>query len=394
VAKQTDFIKRWLGHIEALSVGIGPRGSTTEGERRGSEYCEMVLGDLGLDPAMEPFLSARSIFLPHLLAAAAMLLSFVLYPLAGRWTAAAAAILAGVALASDLMELGFRDNFLRLIMPKAFSQNVVARVPPSGEARQDIILIGHVDTQRTPLVFRSDRWVGVYKAFTTIAFLAFLAQVILYVLGAVFQWPWTWLASIPSAACAVLLAAMCIEADGTEFTAGANDNASGAGLVLALAERLSAAPLAHSRVWLACTGCEEVQHYGAIDFFRRHKSEMRRPVAIAFELLGCAGPAWLTREGIVVPFRSSAELVTAAEKLALQHPEWGAYATQISGGNTEMTDALRVGIPAITLMGQTRAGVAPYWHMAGDTFDKMDAGVMRRAWAFVWGYLEALDGAA
>lgn len=54
--------------------------------------------------------------------------------------------------------------------------------------------------------------------------------------------------------------ALCIEADRTPFTAGANDNASAVGLVLTLAEALVKQPLQHTRVWLACTGCEEVQH--------------------------------------------------------------------------------------------------------------------------------------
>ena len=44
------------------------------------------------------------------------------------------------------------------------------------------------------------------------------------------------------------------------------------GLVLALAEALVKQPLRRTRVWLVCTGCEEVRHYGAIDFFRRHRA--------------------------------------------------------------------------------------------------------------------------
>ncbi len=44
-----------------------------------------------------------------------------------------------------------------------------------------------------------------------------------------------------------------MDTDSTPFDAGANDNASGAGLVLALAEQLRATPLAHTRVWLVCS---------------------------------------------------------------------------------------------------------------------------------------------
>lgn len=384
-------VARWLEHIRILAEVIGPRGSTTEGERRGSAYCQDVLTQLGLNPQVEPFRSARSIYHPHLVAALVMLAAWLLYPLGGRATAVIAALLSLTALASDLLELSFRDNLLRRLIPKGPSQNVVACIPPREEHRQDLILIGHVDSHRTPIIFRSPRWVAAYTLFTTVAFVAFLGQTLLFLLGTVTRWPWVWPASAPGALCAVLLIALCLHADRTPFSPGANDNASGAGLVLALAEELRASPLRHTRVWAVCTGCEEVQHYGAADFFARHRSEFRHPVALVFEMLGCDGPAWLVREGIVVPFRAAPRLVALAEDLARAHPEWEAFPARISGGNTEMADALRVGIPAITLTGMGRRGEKPYWHHPADTYDKMDPAVMERAWAFAWAFVQALD---
>jgi hypothetical protein len=388
------YTESWLRHVRCLSVEIGPRGSTTEGERRGSEYCQSTLNQAGLTARMEAFTSARSIYLPHLLAAVMMLVAFVVYPLAGRVSAVLAAVLVVVSLSSELLELSFRDNLFRRLVPKAPSQNVVATVEPAGEHRQDLVLVGHVDSNRTPFVFRTPRWVSVYQTFTTVAFVLFLAQALLYILGSITQWAWIWPASIPSAVGALLLAAMCLQADRTPFSAGANDNATGAGLVLAMAGHLQAEPLQHTRVWLVCTGCEEVQHYGAIDFFRRHRADLQNPVAVVLESLGCAGPAWLTQEGIVVPFHADKDLVALAERLSADHPEWGAYPTRIQGGNTEMADALRAGIPAITFMGMGPRGELPYWHQVGDTFDKMDPEVMERAYAFIWAFTQALDAGA
>lgn len=390
---QEGILRRWLEHVRVLTEDIGPRGPTTEGERRAAEYCEKELRDTGLAPEIESFRSARSIFLPHLIASLAMLIAFAFYPLAGRISAGLAAILSLVALASDLLELSFRDNLLRWIVPKGPSQNVVTRIPPSQEHRRDLVLIGHLDSQRTPIIFSTPRWVAAYQSFTTIAFVLFVVQVLLYSLGALTQWDWIWLASIPSAVAAILLAAMCIQADLTPFTVGANDNATAVGLLLALAERYQARPLKNTRLWLVCTGCEEVQHYGAIDFFKRHMREFHHPVAIALEMLGCAGPAWLTSEGIIIPFKSDANLVAQAEKLAADHPEWKAHAAQIKGGNTEMADALRVGIPTITIIGMGTKGEMAYWHQVEDTFDKIDTEVMGRALAFILAYLQELDEA-
>ena len=384
-------VSDWLSHIRALAVDIGPRGSTREGERKGAVYAQAQFEKFGLKPIWESFKSARSFFQPHLVGSLLMLLAFAIFPLAGRTTALIAALLSILVLVSELQELGFQDNFYRRILPKGESQNVHAVVQPAGEHRQDLVLVGHLDSQRTPLIFRTPGWVKTYDRFTTVLFITFILQVVLYSLAIFFPWTWIWYATIPTAICAVLLAALCVQADSTPFTAGANDNATAAGLVLTLAEHFTKNPLQHTRVLAVCTGCEEVQHYGMIDWYKRHQAELKNPRAVVFEMLGCAGPAWLTKEGIIVPFKADAEMVALIERLAREHPEWGAYETKVSGGNTEMADAVRAKVPAITFFGMTREGVAPYWHQVEDTFDKMDPGVMEKTWNLVNAFIKELD---
>ena len=320
-----------------------------------------------------------------------MLAAFVIYPLAGRTSTIVAAIIAVVALVSELMELSQTNNLLRLIVPKGDSQNVYAILEPEEEHRQDLLLIGHVDSQRTPIFFKTQGWLSAYQNFTTLAFIGLGGMTLLFVLGVFTQWTWIWPVSAAGALCALILAAIMIQADLTPFTHGANDNATAAGLVLTLAEHLQAEPLRHTRVWLVNSGCEESQHYGAIDFLDRHLGEFVKPTALVFEMLGCAGPAWLVREGIVLPFKSTPALVELAEQVSADHPELDGYPVQISGGNTEMTDALRRGIPAITLFGMTRDKIPPYWHQVGDTVDKIDPDVLARNYAFTWYYMWALD---
>jgi hypothetical protein len=155
-----------LGWIYSpLAVGIGPRGSTTEGERRGSEYCRSALAQLDLDPHVEPFISARSIFTPQLYTSLAMVAAFAIYPLAGRISAAIAALITVASLTSQILELSFRDHPLRRLIPKGPSQNVVATLSPSGAHRQDLILVGHVDTNRTPFIFSTSAWVDFFRIF-------------------------------------------------------------------------------------------------------------------------------------------------------------------------------------------------------------------------------------
>jgi len=385
-------VDRILSHIRALAVDIGPRGSTTQGERKGAEYCQTAFQRAGLSPVWESYASAKSIFFPHVLASVGYLLSFAIYPLAGRLSAVVAFLLTLATLVSELLELGFVDNPLRWLTPKGESQNVHAVIPPAGEHRRDLVLIGHIDTQRTPIFFRTPRWVEVYKGFTTVAFVLFAFQCLAYGLGAVFQWSWIWPATLPSLACALVLMVFFLQADLTPFTAGANDNASAVGMVLSLAEALAQEPLAHTRVYAVCTGCEEVQHYGAINFFKRYRAEMKRPSALVFELLGCAGPGYLNTEGIIIPFHSDPDLRARCERLSQKNPEWGAYPVSISGGNSELADCVRAKVPAITLFGLTRTGVAPYWHQVEDTAEKMDALVLTHATALVWALIAEIDG--
>lgn len=384
-------ISRWLSHIKALAVGIGPRGSTTLEERQGAEYAKTQFERIGLPPFWQEFQSAKSIFLPHIIGSFLMIFSFILYPLGGRLTAAIAALISILVIVSEIQELGFQNNLLRMLVPKGTSQNVHAVIPPSDDHQQDLILVGHLDTQRTPLFFGTHKYVKIYDTFTTIIFVTFLIQTVLYSLSIFFSWPWVWYASFPTAICAILMITFFIEAEFSPFTPGANDNASAVGMVLTLAEELNKNPLKHTRVFAVCTGCEETQHYGMIAWYQRHLKTLKNPKAIVFELLGAAGPGYLTKEGIIVPFKADANLLSMVDSISKENPEWGAYPVEISGGNSEMADAIRNKIPAISLFGLTKDGEAPYWHQMEDTYDKMNPQVMENVWSLTDVLMKRID---
>ena len=149
-----SYLDRWLAHVRYLAETIGPRGATTEQERLGAAYCRQTLSGLGLPARLETFAGAWSIFRPHVFFALAMLAAFALYPLAGRTSAVGAAGLAAVALASELLELSFVNNPLRWLAGKRPSQNAIATLAPAGAHRRDLVLVGHVDSQRTPSALR------------------------------------------------------------------------------------------------------------------------------------------------------------------------------------------------------------------------------------------------
>ncbi len=394
-------LETWRGHIRVLAEEIGPRGSTREGEHRAASYCAEVLSSLELAPRVETFQSAVTIYGLHLAVAGGMLLSYLVYPLGGRIGAAVALALALVAVGSQSLELLFLDNPIRRLLPRAPSQNIVATILPSGEHRQDLILMGHLDTNHAALIFRSTGWINFWRVAATTIYFNFVALVVLYAVGLATQSPliWPWL-TFPGAICALVLGGLMLEGELAPFSHGANDNATAAGLVLALGERLRAEPLTHTRVWLVCTGCEEVKHYGAQDFYRRHRAELVKPRALVLEMLGRDGPGYLVRESTINLFttRASPEMIALAEAVAQQHPELAAHPTQVGGGHTEMVDAIRAGVPAITVIGIDEGGTrfaydgpALYWHHKDDVFANLIPQVLDRNYAFVWALVEAIE---
>lgn len=395
----SEAVARWLTHITALAGGIGARPPGRPAEARARDYCRRALETAGYRPVEETFATSGSVFLPHLPAALGFLAAFVIYPLALPGSGHLAAGIVWFALYCEVMELTLRSNPFHVLLPRRSSGNVYAVAEPAravGSAGgagpgRDIVVIGHLDTQRTPIIFSSPRWMAVYRLYSTLAFAAFALQAVLYLFGPFFRWTWVWPVTASSAVAAVLLIFLCLQAESTPFTAGANDNATAAALVLTLAEDLARAPLEHCRVWLVCTGSEEALHEGAKTFFFRRAGELRRPAAVALEMLGCAGPAWVVREGFVLPLHSTPELRRTAERVAAAHPELGAYPGVLSGGVTEMSDAILAGVPAITIMGLTPEGRGPFWHLPTDTVEQMDPAALERNYRFTRAFLAELD---
>lgn len=384
-----------MDHVRYLAETIGPRGSTTPREAEAARYAARVLEDLGLRPVTEPFTSARSAWYPYVLFTGFTLVGEVLFWTAGRAGAIAAAVLTAVGLASALLELAFRPNPLRWILPKGRSQNVWARIPPTGEIRQQVVLMGHLDTHRTPLVFSTDRWVRLFSRLVPIGLASTVLLLVLFGIGiAVPDWGWVLrLCTLPLALILLGIFLLTLQADLTPYTVGANDNATGAAVVLSLAERLREEPLAHTAVWVVLSGCEEVGCYGAEDFARRYRAELGRAIWITLDSVGGekASPAYLTHETFLLTSPSDPELVTLAERIAARHPEWDAHSFHFRGAYTEGAVGAKYGFRVLTFTGHRRDGVLPEWHRPTDTLEHVDPVVVERTEAFVWELLREVD---
>jgi len=393
---------RALEHVRHLSLDIGPRGSTTPAETEAAAYAWGVLDRLELTPQMQRFKSAISAWRPFALAATLSLLAVALYPLAGRVTAGLAGAIAAVALVSSFLELNFWPNPLRWLLPKRVSQNVWAVLPASRAARsadlrpqaaQRVVVVGHLDSHRTPFIFGSTTRLKLFGVLVGVGFASFAALTVLYLVGAVIQEDILYLISLAPAFILVILLVMTIQADMTPYTHGANDNATGAAVVLALAERLKDEPLANTEVWALNSGCEEVGLYGAAAFVREHREKLADAYFIPLDSVGGpgSGPCFITREGMVKPHRSDPGLLALCREIAAQRPELGAYPGVMRLGYTEGAIGVKNGLRTLTFVNLTPAGELPHWHRPTDVYENVDPDVLSRTSEFLWELLQRID---
>ncbi len=382
-----------IDHVRYLAEIIGPRGSTTPQEAEAARYAAQVLRDVGLGPATESFTSARSAWYPYALSAGLLLVGEFLFWIGGRWGATAALALALLAVVSLLLELSFRPSPLRWLLPKGPSQNVWARLEPEGEAREKVVLLGHLDTHRTPLLNSSDGWLKLYASLIPLGLVSVVLLTILFAIGiAAGGWLWRFL-SLPFGLITLGVFLLTLQADFSPYTRGANDNATGAAVVLSVAERLKQEPLTHTTVWAVLSGCEEVGCYGADAFARAHIAELGRAVWIALETVGGTGarPAYLTHETLLLTTRSDPDLLALADRVASRNPELDAHRFAFFGAYTEGAIGARHGFRVLTLLGHRRDGMLPEWHRPTDVMENVESEAVDRTETFLWELLQEID---
>jgi hypothetical protein len=382
-----------MTHLKYLAVTIGPRGSTTPQERQAAEYVRQHFEMLGLQPHWEKFISPRTGWRPFSVAAIFGLGSVLLFWFGGQIGALVAGVVMAITSASVFLEMYFQPNPLGMLMPKGPSQNVWASIPAKDKAKRRVLIVGHIDTQRTPWAFSSAGRLAFFQLMTTLGVAAFFLAVLLYLssifidVGAI---RWLVLILVPIY---LIVLALTWQPDTTPYTHGANDNGSGASIVLSLSERLARSPLTNIEVWALCPGCEEVGSYGVRAFVKQHRAELPGLVAINIDNVGGkgAGVCYTSVEGMVFPYKSAPELFGLAETIKAERPDFNAYVKPFTTMHTDATCLMVYKVPSLSFVGLTPEGMVPDWHQVTDTFDQVDAKAVEQTEEFVLELLRRLD---
>ena len=169
-----------------------------------------------------------------------------------------------------------------------------------------------------------------------------------------------------------------------ELSPGANDDASGVGVLLALANALTREPLGDLEVWFLSTGSEEGILGGMQAFMERHGGELRgrRPLVLNLEVVGSGHLIYFEGDGFVKRYPYDGDAVALAHDVAAE-PEFATVsALKTAPFATDALVATRHGIPAITVASLNDEGYVPHYHWPSDTPEKVDLGSMEDAYRF------------
>jgi acetylornithine deacetylase/succinyl-diaminopimelate desuccinylase-like protein len=387
-----------LAHIRALSETIGGRGSCTPKERQAAEYVADQMRLLGVaDVRLERYRGAPSTYRPYVLAFAAALAGTVLvWAAPGRGTMAAAALLNGLGVWGMLAETDFSGSWVRWFLPGADSQNAVGVLPPAGEVRQRAVLSAHLDTHRTPIFYSSPTWHTLFSVLVAGVFLTVVLSAVAYGLGALFLWIWVRWIGLVAAAILIFALSLFLHADQTPFSPGANDDASGVGVILGLAERLAREPLAHTEVWLALTGCEEASAYGMVAFLNAHQASLGpEAVYLILDQVAVGRLSYVTADGLIIKRKTHPRALALARRAAVAHPDLE-VGEHVGIAYTDAAVATKRGLASLSLDSLPVAGEdeTAHWHQMSDTLDKVDPKALADAHLFTWQILKEIDQAS
>jgi hypothetical protein len=421
-------IDRAAAHIRYLSVEIGGRGSCTPNERRAAEYAAAQMGQIGVGQVrVEPFRGAPSSYRPYAAAFAAALLGTAAAWLGAPRGFAAAALLNALGAWAMLAETDLASNWTRLILPTAGSCNAVGVMPPGGLPRggplpagllQDgpddrphgevvhkVVLCAHIDSHRTPVFYSSPVWNRLFTPLIGGAWLSMVLAALVYAWGSASAWGsaaipqavaeggWVRWAGLAASALPLFALLLCLHADATPYSPGANDNASGVGVLLGAAQRLIAQPLQQTEVWLAFTGCEEVGGYGMRAFLEAHAGELgSEAVYLIADQVGIGRLTVINREGLVIKRQAHPRALELGRQVIARRPDLGAA----EGAGLAYTDALlatKGGGIAISLVANPPpgSGETSRWHQMTDTPGHIDRQALGAAHAFIWELLQVVD---
>lgn len=366
-------------HIEVLAHRIGARPAGSINERQARDYIAGVLDQLGYEIELQPIAVAPypPLSLPYFLTALALGTSGWFIPVM-PWLV--------IWLPFWMMLLPQASRFwVQRRKPTEVSENVFAYRSGNLNSIPKIILSAHIDSApalpfRNPIYLKGySQAMDIIQRITWMVAALALLQWIGIPVGGIFIIPVAILASLAGF---ILLVTQWLtirqfrKAKGANLTAiyspGANDNASGVAVLLALAEAFAQAESAQQVAFLF-TSAEESGLYGARAFCASHENWRHNTFVICLDMVGRGENLYFVqREGIFKPLYTSQ---TVNQMLLQANSQLKAIWYTLRSG--DFAAFCRAGFQATSLQNGGRGLVDWRYHSVYDTVDQIESLALR-----------------
>jgi hypothetical protein len=379
-------IQRIMEHVRVLSEDIGPRGPTTEGEERAAQYISSELKKQGIDVWIEDFYSPSTFSWYYAVPNFIIFLSFLVF----LYNSLIGILLAMIGAFFFFTEINTIETISRFF-PKKKSKNVVGKLESREPAKKKIVIVTHHDTSKPSLSFHPRNIPYFRASIVLMIFSAIFIPIALMVELFLDSGGILLLILVPFALYLFVSVLVLVHRElNYEPVPGANDNASGAGVVLALGENLSAHPLKNSEIWFLSTGCEEVGTVGMMRFLEKHGEELKDAYFINIDNVGKGDIRYTEGEGLIKAFPCSKKLIDIAQK-ASESAQVGAEGFTSTIYPTNTLPCLVRNHRAISILATDEEGLIYNWHWPTDTYDRLDGNTIDKAYKLVLEMVRILD---
>lgn len=391
---------RVVADITTLCDRHRGRLTGTDAERRAANHLAASIRASGWPVRVEPIHTHPQAGTVHMLHCLLALVGSLITPVSPP--AAFALVLA--AATGLYLDLNGRPYPLRRLLFRRASQNVVSP-PAAADERPAIVLCANYDAGRLGVI-HSETATGVWGRVAALSPVPLTPmRLVFWSIASLLPLIGARAAGVEAAALEiaqlpgtlVLLAAALLlgEAELSETTPGANDNASAAAGVVELARRLSEQPLEHCACWLVLSGGGAATHEGMHRFLAAHAGELDRARTrfIALDAIGAGEVRFEASAGWVISHPSDPRMFELCEAIAAAEPDLGARPWRNGTGTESLPPRLR-GYGAISIAARDPLERKPLAGTPLDTPDRIDPATLSRALSLAELLVRRLDDEA
>lgn len=365
--------------IKYLSQQIGPRPPLSQAVSDAHQYIESQLKTTGFEVERQGFYSTGSIITRWGPAAVMTLIGLWMTGQKRNWMRSPGLSMLSAAGWSARQARTGTLSWYETIIPQHPAQNLVVTIPPDGKVKQRVVCVAHVDTElnRPTSVETVRMWLG--DVCNTIERLPMLAMGL--PMGGAMM-----LRRLAMATTVAQLARLLIDETGTPAD-GANDNASGVAMLMALGRHLAENPLVHTEVTLAFTESDTIGTRGLEALFQSNQTGWKDAHWIVLDSVGAGELCWCVDESRRPP-RPVEEL---AQQIASDNRHLG-----LMGRTLSMPDpaaALQAQhLNAIALVGYQREQAQPAtFRDRADNLSNIQADMLDKTWETLTKLITAIE---